>query len=178
VSNDELAQRVAGHLEGASIPYALIGAYAVIRYGVARATMDVDFFVVDSSVLNQSFWTTLHDSSIQVDCRRGDFTDSLRGLVRLRDADDIVDVVVGKWKWQVGVLERAERATFWERPVPIVRAADLILLKLYAGGGKDAWDITELLGILDAAVVAEVEERLPDLQQDARDLWQRIRRGV
>jgi hypothetical protein len=51
----------------------------------------------------------------------------------------------------------------------------LILLKLYAGGSKDAWDITQLLAVLDNSVVAEVEERLPDLQKDARDLWQRIR---
>lgn len=177
--SDELAPRVAGLLEAESIPYALIGAYAVLRHGVARATMDVDFFVVDSGVLNQSFWQPIQEGSIRVDCRRGDFTDSLRGVVRLRDADEeIVDVVVGKWKWQVGVLQRAEPATFWGRSVPVVRVADLILLKLYAGGGKDAWDITQLLATVDESVIAEVEERLPDLQQDARDLWQRIRRGV
>ena len=86
----------------------------------------------------------------------------------------IVDVVVGKWKWQAGVVERSEPTTMWGRSVPVVRAADLILLKLYAGGGKDAWDINELLAVLDSSVIAEVEEHLPDLQQDARDLWQRI----
>lgn len=64
----------------------------------------------------------------------------------------------------------------WGRSVPVARAADLILLKLYAGGGKDAWDITQLLAVLDDSVITEVDECLADLQQDARDLWQRILR--
>jgi predicted nucleotidyltransferase len=173
--SDELARRVVEFLEVNTIAYTLIGATAVGRYGVTRATMDVDFFVVDSNVLKPEFWNSLAES-VQVDCRRGDFEDALRGLVRLRDDHgEVVDVVVGKWKWQSGVVERSEPATIWGRSVPVVRAADLILLKLYAGGGKDAWDITELLAVLDSTVVAEVEQRLPDLQQDARDLWRRIR---
>jgi hypothetical protein len=35
-----------------------------------------------------------------------------------------------------------------------------------------------LLATLEDSVVSEVEERLPDLQQDARDLWRRIRGGA
>jgi hypothetical protein len=172
--SDELARRVAGFLELNAIAYALIGATAVGRYGVTRATMDIDFFVVDADVLKQELWTPFGDS-VQVDCRRGDFEDPLRGLVRLRDDQgEIVDVVVGKWKWQAGVVKRSQPATMWGHAVPVARASDLILLKLYAGGGKDAWDITELLAVLDSSVIAEVEEHLPDLQHDARDLWQRI----
>jgi hypothetical protein len=62
--------------------------------------------------------------------------------------------------------------------LPTVTTSDLILLKLAAGGGQDAWDIGRLLNIASEKVIAEVEERLPDLQKDARELWQRIRRGV
>jgi hypothetical protein len=175
--SEELARRVAGFLEMNAIDYALIGATAVGRYGVTRATMDIDFFVVDAGVLKRDLWTPL-GGSVQVDCRPGDFEDSLRGLVRLLDDQGgIVDVVVGKWKWQAGVVERSEPSTIWGRSVPIVRAADLILLKLYAGGGKDAWDITQLLAVLDSSVIAEVEEHLSDLQPDARSLWQRIRQS-
>lgn len=175
--SEELARRVAGFLEMNAIDYALIGATAVGRYGVTRATMDIDFFVVDAVVLKRDLWTPL-GGSVQVDCRPGDFEDSLRGLVRLLDDQgQIVDVVVGKWKWQAGVVKRSEPSTIWGRSVPIVRAADLILLKLYAGGGKDAWDITQLLAVLDSSVIAEVEEHLSDLQPDARSLWQRIRQS-
>ena len=52
-----------------------------------------------------------------------------------------IDVVVGKFGWQRRVLERAEPMG----ELPVVRAADLILLKLYAGGPQDAWDIQQLL---------------------------------
>jgi len=82
--------------------------------------------------------------------------------------------VVGRWKWERAVIERAEFVTSGPRPFPVVRAADLILLKLSAGGPQDAWDISRLLAV-NETVVAEVEQRLPDLQQDARDLWKRIR---
>jgi hypothetical protein len=175
--SEELASRVVDILEASTITYTLIGATAVGRHGVARATMDVDFLVVDSSVLKPELWSSLGEA-VQVDCRRGDFEDSLRGMVRLRDdRGEAADIVVGKWKWQAGVLERSEQTTMWGRSVPVARAADLILLKLYAGGGRDAWDITALLAVLDSSVVTEVEERLPELQQDARDLWKKIRRG-
>jgi len=59
--------------------------------------------------------------------------------------------------------------------LPVVTAADLVLLKLAAGGSKDAWDIGRLLGVISPQEVAEIEQRLGDLRRDARDLWQRIR---
>jgi predicted nucleotidyltransferase len=169
-----LAPSVAGLLAEREVPYALIGATAASRYGLTRATLDVDFFVVDSSVLKPEFWSPLQDVA-QADCRRGDFTDSLRGLVRLRGNGEVVDVVVGKWKWETGVIERAESAQMWGRSVPVVRAADLILMKLSAGGGKDIWDVSQLLKLVDESVIEEVKQRLPGLQSDAQTLWERIR---
>ncbi|MGH7356491.1 MAG: hypothetical protein ACRELS_18185 [Candidatus Rokuibacteriota bacterium] len=57
--------------------------------------------------------------------------------------------------------------------VPVVAAADLVLLKLYAGGSQDMWDIEQLLaGPGRAALVAGVV--LPALPEDARRLWARI----
>lgn len=74
-------------LEASSIAYALIGAVAVGRYGVARATMDVDFFVINSSVLKPEVWSSL-GKTVQVDCRRGDFEEPLRGLVACETSRD------------------------------------------------------------------------------------------
>lgn len=59
--------------------------------------------------------------------------------------------------------------------VGVARAADLILLKLFAGGPQDAWDVTQLLAVPDrSALVAEVEAALPALPEDARQLWRRV----
>jgi hypothetical protein len=52
-----------------------------------------------------------------------------------------------------------------------------VLLKLHAGGPKDAWDIRALLEVSDdaAAVQAEVERTIARLPEDARLLWARLR---
>lgn len=69
-------------------------------------------------------------------------------------------------------IERRRQAG--RRPSP----ADLVLLKLYAGGPQDAWDIVQLRAGDDAGTVArEVEQRRPSLPLECRALWARIRAG-
>jgi hypothetical protein len=61
---------------------------------------------------------------------------------------------------------------------PVVRAADLVLLKLYAGGLQDAWDVQQLLARpFREELTREVEERLSDLPARCQDLWQKILHG-
>jgi hypothetical protein len=52
-----------------------------------------------------------------------------------------------------------------------------VLLKLHAGGPKDAWDIRALLEVADdpAAVQAGVDRAIDRLPADARHLWARLR---
>jgi hypothetical protein len=60
----------------------------------------------------------------------------------------------------------------------VVTPADLVLLKLHAGGPQDAWDVTQLLAAVGAdAVVPRVEAQLSRLPVEARALWDRVRRG-
>jgi hypothetical protein len=59
--------------------------------------------------------------------------------------------------------------------IPALRGSDLILLKLFAGGPQDAWDIQQLLaGPERAPLIAEVERDLQDLPGHASRLWRRI----
>ena len=81
--------------------------------------------------------------------------------------------MVGKFAWQRKIVERA--ASIGETEIPIVRAADLILLKLYAGGPQDAWDVEQLLtGPSREELIREVESRLVDLPRESSELWSRI----
>lgn len=171
-----LSRQVLAALRAADISYALIGAGALTVHGVARATIDVDFLVLDPSCLRREFWTDLESPGVSIDVRKGDLTDPLAGVVRFEaPGERDVDVVVGKFKWQRGVLERAILRTMSEGDVPVVRATDLILLKLFAGGPQDAWDIQQLLDGTDRdELIAEVEKLLPDLSADAEKLWRRI----
>ncbi len=170
-----LIERVATVLQGVGVAHALVGAVALSIHGVSRATHDLDLFVVDRSCLQRVFWTDLDAQGVFVEVRKGDLTDPLAGVVRFKlRGESSVDVVVGKFKWQRDVLDRAILFPT-ETNVPVVRAADLILLKLYAGGGQDAWDIQQLLdGENREELIAEVEKLLPELSADAAKLWRRI----
>jgi hypothetical protein len=173
-----LVERVAKFFEEQQIAYALIGASAVAARGLPRSTYDVDLLTVDKRVLDDLIWAPIREFAY-VEVRRGDLFDPLKGVVWVRPENERpIDVVVGRWKWEQRVIERAEFVRSAAGYLPTVTTSDLILLKLAANGAQDAWDVSRLLKIVPQNVVAEVEERLPDLQQDARDLWQRIRSGV
>jgi hypothetical protein len=61
--------------------------------------------------------------------------------------------------------------------VPVASLPDLILLKLYAGGSQDAWDVDQSLATIDVTgdAARDVEQRPAALPADARRLWRRIR---
>jgi hypothetical protein len=72
------------------------------------------------------------------------------------------------------VLERADLVG----GTIVVRAADLVLLKLYAGGLQDAWDVQQLLARpFRAELIREVESRLSDLPARCHDLWKKVQQG-
>jgi nucleotidyltransferase AbiEii toxin of type IV toxin-antitoxin system len=168
--------RVVALLRGRGIPFAVVGATALAVHGVSRATRDVDVLVTDPICLADATWATLRQAGVAVTIRRGDADDPLAGVVRCAASDaSPVDVVVGKTAWQARVLERAAPGAIDEVVAPIASVADLVLLKLYAAGPQDAWDIAQLLETGDrAALVADVEATLPALPEDARRLWARV----
>lgn len=159
-------------LDQAGIPHAFIGATALTVYGVNRSTLDLDLFATSPVCLDPDLWASL-PSSVEVDIRRGDLTDPLAGVVRFRTpGSQPIDLVVGKLIWQREVIERATPAV---NGPPVVQLPDLILLKLYAGGPQDAWDIQQLLERPDrAGILREVEENLPKLPAHSGKLWQKI----
>jgi hypothetical protein len=177
--NDGLTARVAAVLDERGAAYALVGAGALAVHGVARSTFDVDLFTTEQAVLDPAAWAALAATSgARVDVRRGDAEDPLAGVVRIEAAGERdVDVVVGRLAWQAEVVTRALRVPLAGTSLPVVTAADLILLKLFAGGAQDAWDIEQLLGGPDRAVlVSDVESRLHRLPPPAGRLWARINR--
>ncbi|MDJ0850272.1 MAG: hypothetical protein QNK04_18020 [Myxococcota bacterium] len=161
-------------LARAGIRHVLIGAAALAVHGVARATADLDLLVVDPGVLESSLWDPLRSGGVEVVVRRGDDDDPLLGVVRVGSKDEgAVDVIVGRGAWQGELLARASSTRVADADLPVVEAADLILLKLYAGGPQDAWDIAQLLDV-DASLASAVETRLSGLPEGCESLWRRI----
>jgi hypothetical protein len=59
----------------------------------------------------------------------------------------------------------------------VVTARDLVLLKLYAGGTQDVWDVRELLQLPNAAeLIADVDAELTLQPRAMQDLWAEARR--
>ena len=164
-------------LERERVPHALIGAAALAIHGVSRSTADIDLLSVDATILQGQAWGELERPGRVLRVLKGDAEDPLAGSVRLAEGSEIVDVVVGRYAWQREIIETAEPLSLGELKVPVARPAGLVLLKLYAGGPKDAWDIRALLEVSDHAadIEAEVESVVLRLPADAKRLWSRLR---
>ena len=171
-----LFDSVIDELERGRVPFALIGAAAMALCGVSRSTLDIDLLVTERRVLESSFWTGL-STTVECDIRSGGRDDPLAGVIRLRAADQRdVDVVVGRGTWDTEVVDRAEAVAYGGRRVPMARVEDLILLKLYAGGSQDRWDIEQLLaGSNRDALIEAVDNLVRKLPLDAQRFWKSMR---
>ena len=146
--------------------------------GVSRSTHDVDLLATRQDVLDPAIWADLKQqhADVEVEIRTGDDDDPLLGLVKIsRRVESPVDIVVGRGAWQAEVIQRATPLRVGNSELPVVDAADLILLKLYAGGPQDCWDIEQLLALRPVTLAETVETRLPALPTRSRSLWHRIR---
>jgi hypothetical protein len=149
-------------------------------FGVQRATLDRDLFVVEGSCLVPAFWQGLPGlSGAAWEIRKGDLEDPLAGLVRFQQPGQApVDLVVGKHRWQLRLLERTRRVTLDQVDLWIPEASDLILLKLFAGGPQDCWDIQQMLASPESEQwIAEVGVELDQLPARSRALWRRLTEG-
>jgi len=165
-------------LRAQSTPFALVGAAALALHGIPRSTWDLDLLTTDVRCLDADYWRSIGTGGIEVLARRGGADDPLAGATRLRATEGSpVDVIVGRGGWQDGVLERAQPAMIDGIVVPVAQAADLVLLKLFAGGPQDLWDVAQLLGGEDTVTVAtDVEHRLPALPAECARLWEQVHR--
>ncbi len=167
-------ERIGRVLDAIGAPCALIGAHAMALRGYPRFTIDVDLLTTDDRVLRPEVWSELTAEGARVDPRRGDSDDPLAGVVHILLADGTdVDLVVGRWQWEAGVIARAEPIVVGGQTIRVPRTSDLILLKLAAGGYTDLQDAAALLALQDAdATAREVEDHIADVKPDVHAVWQ------
>jgi len=168
-----LLNDVIDYLEHRGVRSALIGGLALAAHGIARATLDSDLLVVNRAVLDATFWSDWTDP-LPPEVRVGDADDPLAGVVRLRRAQDSVDVVVGKHRWEARIVERRTQLTVEGRALYVVDAPDLILLKLSAGGPQDLIDVRLLLVAAGEELRRAVEERLVELSVSVQKTWKHV----
>jgi predicted nucleotidyltransferase len=156
--------------------YTLIGGHAVAARGYARSTIDIDLLTTDIRVLAPGVWNDLMGEGAVIDCRRGDDDDPLAGVVHVQLPDETdVDIVVGRWKWEEAIIQRAEPMRIGGVEIRVPLASDLILLKLAAGGILDLRDAAALLAIGDRdKLIEEVQSRLPEVRPDVSATWREV----
>jgi len=167
-----LIAAVAERLRAGEVPFAVVGAAAMSARGFPRQTLDFDLFTTERRVLDGGFWEGFPQMP---EIRLGDGDDPLAGVVRFHDPD--VDVVVGRHRWQAEAVARAEALSVGEQSLPVVRLADLILLKLFAGGYRDALDVRMMLDGAERATKEEVDALVRELPPDAQRLWGEVLEG-
>jgi hypothetical protein len=168
-----LLERIHAVLEQQRIPYSLIGATAMAVHGVSRATQDVDVLTTAAAVLDETLWRDLREAGVEIDVRRGDADDPLLGVVRFREATQSVDIIVGRDDWQTEICRRARVNEVAGVRLPVADAADIVLLKLYAGGIQDRWDIVQLVAA-NPEIREIVDSRLRALPESLRTAWRRL----
>ena len=132
-----LVERVAAILDRAGARYAVIGAAAMAVHGVARSTRDIDLLTLSADCIDGTRWERLSDSGVNVSVARGDADDPLAGVIRFDQAGQRpVDLVVGRYRWQQRLLERAEAAVSGGTLLPTALARDIVLLKLFASASR------------------------------------------
>lgn len=164
-------------LEEQRTPCAVIGAAALAALGTSRATVDLDLLTTDRRVLIQEFWTGIVKLGAVVDIRIGDDDDPLVGVVRVTQAQERpVDIIVGGGHWQDQILSEAQPRSISNAVVPVVDLIGFVLLKLYAGGPQDLWDIEQVLFTVEDRKEIEtvISRRLSDLPHRCRVLWDRM----
>ncbi len=171
-----LLRQVVAILSDEQIAFVVIGASAMAAHGVSRSTIDIDLMTLDPRALKTATWSTLETEDIDIDIRHGDAEDPLLGVVRFESPGQRpVDLIVGYGGWQALIIDRPESATFEGLELPVVGKVDLILLKLYAGGPQDLWDIRQLLDSEGSETLQlEVERALQEVPKSLRTLWTKV----
>lgn len=157
-------------LESRQVACAVMGGAALAVHGVARATVDIDLLTAAGEVLDPGFWAGF-SSPLPPEIRRGDADDPIAGVCRWASIDPPVDLVVAKGEWIELALRRREWLEVEGLRLPVVTAADLVLLKLAAGGPQDLLDVRLLVARDPAPLRAEVERSLALLPPQVAALW-------
>lgn len=169
-----IADRLAGELDAAGVPYAIGGAICLAVWGVPRATKDVDINIfVDERNLDPALaaFTRAGCTFVADEARR---RAALRGDMVLYDGDTRVDVFVAFHPIHAEIERRRVRAPLpTGREVHVLAARDLVLFKVLFDRAKDWLDIERLAIVQGAdldgdALLADLASLLDDDPRIAR----------
>jgi predicted nucleotidyltransferase len=141
-------------LERLSIPYAVMGGFAVRSHGVPRPTYDVDVTIALDRVRLPELLEQLRDGDFLVpEAYDRGWVDQVKGmpivkLQRYIHAETLdVDLFLAESDFQSEMMRRRSKLDADGRQTWIVSPEDLVLLKVLAGRPRDLGDVADILFI-------------------------------
>lgn len=169
--NLQAAERVASLLVENGVPAVVIGAVALAAHRYVRNTEDIDLGVDADLPEMRKLVTVFREAGFGVDFNEPDGADPLGGVIDVSGTFGLVQIVSFSGRFPLVIRDALAAEDVRIRPgsaLRLVPIAQLVALKLYAGGSGSKADIIELL------------RRNPEADLDAiRETCQRYRlRGL
>ncbi len=142
------AEDVVSILQTHRVDAVVIGAAALAAFHYVRYTEDIDFGVNADLPTLRAVADSLRRAGYTVDLREPDITDPLGGVLDVSGPFGLIQVVSFADRFPAVVDDAVRLSNLSVRagsPLRLVPFAQLIALKLYAGGYKSKADIVELL---------------------------------
>jgi predicted nucleotidyltransferase len=155
----EAFERAIDALTEARAEYALIGGFAVAHHGLPRPTRDVDILLRVPRVSLPALLDGFRARGFEFDARRvlEELRDDRLSSVNYRGVRvDLLEAVIPLF---ARAVERASAVEIRGRPVRVVRAEELVAMKLVAAREDDLRDVRGILaaqaGAIDLAAVRD-----------------------
>ena len=168
---DDFCRASIDFLEGADVPYMVIGGLAVAAVGEPRMTADID---VVAFVSMDAAERLIAVAAAQGFRAADDEAERLRitGTLRFHRDRFQLDVVVASLPFEERARERARPRRLFDRDVPMPSPEDLLLFKVMAGRDKDLVDAVGIArrhaGRLDLPYLDAAIDGICDLAEDTR----------
>ena len=136
-----------------SIEYAVMGGLAVRAHAIPRPTNDVDLTIALTREKLPNWLEQLEERGVTVpNIYRTGWVDCVAGMpiVKLKTYLDPkqsvdIDVFLAESEFQSGILARKVQVDVEGKPIWLITAEDLILLKLIASRPRDLIDVADIL---------------------------------
>lgn len=146
--NLQAAERVASLLVENGVPAVVIGAVALAAHRYVRHTEDIDLGIDADLPKMRALAAVLREEGFVVDLHEPDGDDPLGGVIDVSGAFGLVQVVSFGGRFPAVIRDALAADDVRIRPgseLRLVPIAQLVALKLYAGGSGSKSDIIELL---------------------------------
>lgn len=153
------------------LKYALIGGLAVSAWGAIRATKDIDFLLyLAYPAAKESLREFILSAGFSCDLKESGFSDPVPALLEVKipvEKETVVaHILLATKKWQIDFLNSEISLNVGGISIPVLRAEELIAMKLKAGSALDIFDAKELLRILKGTKWLDIKK----LQDEAKSI--------